>query len=292
MEDLVAKAEENVGWIILVIFLFSMGLATVEFFWEWHQKKLTKWRLKEMLSSFLVFIPAQLTEKAATATFAAGFFLLYNFIPWHIPVNGWTVLLAILVIDFLYYWEHRWEHEIRLLWSYHSIHHSSPIYNYTTALRVSFIDNFVTWVFYLPAVAMGFHPVVVLVAIVFILTYQFWIHTELIRKMGWFEFVFNSPSHHRVHHGSDDIYLDKNYGALLIIWDRMFGTFQKEIHPPTYGLTKQIETINPINVHLFEYKGIFKDLRKARNLREVLGYLFRKPGWVPVEGSVPKRRLL
>ncbi len=288
MEDLVAKAEENVGLVIAGIFIFSIGLAVVEFLWEWHKNKLTKRRLGEMLSSFMVFIPAQLTEKAATAVFIGGFFVLDSFIPWQIPVNGWTTLLAILVIDFLYYWEHRWEHEIRLLWSYHSIHHSSPIYNYTTALRVSFIDNFVTWVFFLPAIAMGFHPVVVLIAIVFILTYQFWIHTELIQKMGWFELVFNSPSHHRVHHGSDELYLDKNYGAFLIIWDRMFGTFQEEVFRPTYGLTKQIETINPVKVHFFEYINIFKDLRKARSVREFFGYLFKEPGWIPKQSEVVK----
>ena len=289
MEYLVTTAEQNVEFIIAAIFIFSMGLAIVEFFWEWHHKKLTKWRLKEMLSSFMVFIPAKLTEKAANAAFIGGFFLLANYIPWQIPVNGWTLLLAILVIDFLYYWEHRWEHEIRVLWSYHSIHHSSPIYNYTTAFRVSFVDNFVTWVFYLPAIAMGFHPVIVLLAIVFVLTYQFWIHTELIRNMGWFEQIFNSPSHHRVHHGSDEIYLDKNYGAVLIIWDKMFGTFQKEEHQPTYGLTTQINTINPINVHLYEYKGIFRDLKKARNLKEAFGYLFKKPGWKPKKETVKVR---
>ena len=283
MEDLVAKAEENVGWIITIIFLFSIGLAIVEFLWEWHQKKLTRWRLKEMLASFMVFIPAQLMEKTATTTFIAGLFLLEQYIPWQIPVNGWTLLLAILVIDFLYYWEHRWEHEIRLLWSYHSIHHSSPIYNYTTALRVSFIDSFVTWVFYIPAIVMGFHPVIVLLAIIFILTYQFWIHTELIRKMGWFEWLFNSPSHHRVHHASDEIYLDKNYGALLIVWDRLFGTFQKELHQPTYGLTTPIDTINPVHVHLYEYKRIVHDLKRTRNLKEIWQCLFTKPGWKPDE---------
>lgn len=290
MQDLITKAEENVGLVMLIIFIFSMGLATVEFIWEWRQKKLTKWRLKEMLSSFMVFIPAELTQKAANTIFIGSFFVLYNIIPWHIPVNGWSVIAAILVIDFLYYWEHRWEHEIRLLWSYHSIHHSSPIYNYTTALRVSFIDNFVTWVFYLPAILLGFHPVIVLLAIAFILGYQFWIHTELIKSMPrWFEWLFNSPSHHRVHHGSDDIYLDKNYGALLIIWDRMFGTFQKELHRPTYGLTTPIDTINPVNVHLYEYKGILKDLRKARNFKEALGYLFNKPGWKPQIAQVPEK---
>ncbi len=281
MEELVAIAEENVGLVIFGIFAFSISLALIEFCWEVYKKKINKWRMGEMWASFSVFIPAQLTEKAALALFAWAFFLVDGFIPWSIPVNWWTTVLAILFIDFLYYWEHRWEHEIRFLWSYHSIHHSSPIYNYTTALRVSFIDNFVTWVFYLPAILIGFHPIIVLIAIAFILTYQFWIHTELIRKMGWFEQIFNSPSHHRVHHGSDDLYLDKNYGGFLIVWDRLFGTFQKEEFQPTYGLTKQIETINPIKVHFYEYLSILNDLRTARNFKEVLGFLFKKPGWKP-----------
>ncbi len=281
MQELIKTIEDNLGLVILIIFGFSVTLAIIEFCWELYKKKIDKWRLGEMWASLSVFIPAQLTEKAATAVFLYGFFFLADFIPWQIPVNWWITILAILFVDLLYYWEHRLEHQIRILWSYHSIHHSSPIYNYTTALRVSFIDNFVTWVFFLPAIAIGFHPAVVLLSLVFILTYQFWIHTELIRKMGWFEYIFNSPSHHRVHHGSDDIYLDKNYGGLLIIWDRIFGTFQKEEFKPTYGLTTQINTINPIKIHAYEYIGIFKDLWKAKSIKEAFGYLFKAPGWKP-----------
>lgn len=290
MEDLLAWAEANIGLVIFGFFVFAIGLATVEFLWEWRKKKLTKWRLGEMLSSLMVFIPAQLTEKVSTALLFGAYFLVQQFIPWQIPVNAWTTILAILLIDFLYYWEHRWEHEIRLLWTYHSIHHSSPIYNYTTALRVSFIDNFVSWIFFLPAILMGFHPIIIVFALVFILTYQFWIHTELIGKMGWFEKVFNSPSLHRVHHGSDDIYLDKNYGGLLIIWDRMFGTFQAEVFKPTYGLTTQLESINPLKVHFKEFADIARDVKLARNTKEALGYVFNKPGWKPEplnEAQVP-----
>lgn len=281
MEGLATTVEEHLELVIFLIFLFSLTLAVIEFFWEGYKSKLTRWRLGEMLSSLMVFIPAQLTEKAATAIIVAGFFALGTLVPWQIPVNGWTTVLCILVMDFLYYWEHRLEHEIRLLWTYHSIHHSSPIYNYTTALRVSFIDNFVSWVFFVPAIALGFHPAVVLLSLGFILVYQFWIHTELIRKMGWFGLIFNTPSHHRVHHGSDDLYLDKNYGPFLIIWDRMFGTFQKELFRPTYGLTKQIETINPVKVHFAEFVNILKDLRKATDFRQALGFVFHKPGWKP-----------
>ncbi len=281
MEDLIVWAEANIGLFIFGFFLFAIGLASVEFIWEWRKKKLTKWRLKEMLSSFMVFIPAQLTEKASTALLFGAYFLVQQFIPWQIPVNTWTIILAILVVDFIYYWEHRWEHEIRLLWTYHSIHHSSPIYNYTTALRVSFIDNFVSWIFFLPTILIGFHPVIIGLALVFILTYQFWIHTELIGKMGWFEKIFNSPSLHRVHHGSDELYLDKNYGGMLIIWDRMFGTFQAEEFRPTYGLTTQLNSINPLTVHFKEYADIVHDVRKAKSFKEKLSYIFGKPGWKP-----------
>ena len=281
MEELILKMENDVGLVVYIILAFSLGLASIEFCIELLKKKITKWRLGEMWASLSVFIVAQLTEKASVVAFTAGFYFLAQFVPWQIPINIWTIVLCIIVIDFLYYWEHRIEHQVRILWSYHSIHHSSPIYNYTTALRVSFIDSFVTWIFYLPAILMGFHPYVVLLAILFILSYQFWLHTEIIGKLGWFEKIFMTPSQHRVHHGSDDIYLDKNYGAVLSIWDRMFGTFQQEIHKPTYGLTKPINTINPIKVHFIEYANILKDIKNAKSLREAWNYLIKPPGWKP-----------
>ena len=128
MELLILKMEDNVGLVILAIFVFSILLAIVEFCYELYKKKIDKWRLGEMWASFSVFIVAQLTEKAGTAIFVGAFIFLAQYIPWQLPINGWTMLLAIVLVDFLYYWEHRLEHEIRLLWSYHSIHHSSPIY--------------------------------------------------------------------------------------------------------------------------------------------------------------------
>jgi sterol desaturase/sphingolipid hydroxylase (fatty acid hydroxylase superfamily) len=135
--------------------------------------------------------------------------------------------------------------------------------------------------FYVPAVLMGFHPYVVLLSFFLVLSYQAWLHTELIPKLGWFEKVFVTPSQHRVHHGSDKLYLDKNYGGLLCIWDRMFGTFQEEMHTPTYGLTKPINTINPVKVHLAEFINIFNDLKKAQSLKEAANYLLKGPGWKP-----------
>ncbi|HAA16152.1 MAG TPA: sterol desaturase family protein [Cytophagales bacterium] len=281
MDEVVLAMEENINLIIFGIFVFSVGLALVEFIYELRKKKINKWRLGEMWASFSVFLVAQLLEKTTTVVFLGGFLLVGNLIPWEIPVNFWTTLLCFVLLDFLYYWEHVVEHKVRILWTYHSIHHSSPIYNYTTAMRVSFIDNLVTWVFYLPLIAVGFNPYIVLLCLLLALTYQFWLHTEIIGKLGWFEKIFMTPSQHRVHHGSDELYLDKNFGAVFSIWDRMFGTFQEEKHRPHYGLTKPINTINPVKVHLAEFVGIFKDLRTAKSWKEAWNYLVNRPGWSP-----------
>lgn len=281
MDQIIKQLEQNTNILIGAILLFSVVLALLEFVWELYTKKIDRQRLKEMGASVWVFLFNTLTERVGSVLYFVSFFWVAKFIPWQIPVNGWTIVACLLLVDLLYYWEHRLEHEIRFLWGYHSIHHSSPIYNYTTALRVSLFDNFITWIFYLPAVALGFHPIVILLAIGVVLMYQFWIHTELINKMGWFEKIFNTPSHHRVHHGSDEEYLDKNYGAILIIWDKMFGTFQEEKHTPTYGLTTQIDTVHPVKVHLYEFKNIWRDMKKAKNKQEALNYLLNKPGWTP-----------
>jgi sterol desaturase/sphingolipid hydroxylase (fatty acid hydroxylase superfamily) len=281
MEEVLKQMEDNIGLIIYAILGFSVILATVEFFYELYKKKINRWRLGEMWASFSVFLVAQVMEKASALVFIGAFFYVGELIPWQIPVNIWTTILCLILVDFIYYWEHVIEHKVRILWSYHSIHHSSPIYNYTTAMRVSFIDSFITWVFYLPLIAIGFHAYIVTLCFFLILMYQFWLHTEIIGKLGWFEKIFMTPSQHRVHHGSDEMYLDKNFGALLSIWDRMFGTFQEEKHRPTYGLTKPINTINPVKVHLAEYIDIFKDVRKARSLKEAWNYLVKPPGWAP-----------
>ncbi len=292
MEEIINIIEQNVGLLIYALIGFSVILAVFEFCYELYKKKITRWRLGEMWASFSVFLVAQVSEKVTTLIFAGGLIMTAGFIPWQIPLNIWTTLLCILVVDFLYYWEHRLEHEVRFLWSYHSIHHSSPIYNYTTALRVSLLSSFTGWIFHIPAVLIGFDPYLVLLAFFLVLSYQAWLHTELIPKLGWFEKIFVTPSQHRVHHGADKPYLDKNYGGLLSIWDRMFGSFQEERHKPTYGLTKPINTINPVKVHLAEFINIYKDLKKARSLKEATNYLIKGPGWQPDSTSQePSNRL-
>jgi sterol desaturase/sphingolipid hydroxylase (fatty acid hydroxylase superfamily) len=184
--------------------------------------------------------------------------------------HGWVAwVVAMIGVDFVYYWDHRMGHEVRLLWSSHVVHHSSERYNYSTALRQTW-TGFYVFIFFIPVVAIGVPVEVALAAYSVNLLYQFWIHTERIDKMwGWFEYVFNTPSHHRVHHGSQSQYLDRNYGGVLIVWDRMFKSFEPEGERVRYGLTKNIETHNPLRVATHELAAIARDVRSASSWRDI-----------------------
>jgi sterol desaturase/sphingolipid hydroxylase (fatty acid hydroxylase superfamily) len=216
-----------------------------------------------------------------------GFAALYVYVaPWHLPADAWwTWVLLILSVDLLWYCYHRMSHRVRVIWAAHQAHHSSEYFNYSTALRQKWnlwFENLM----WLPLPLLGMPPVLVYTGFSVNLIYQFWVHTEKIGKLPRaFEFVFNTPSHHRVHHGSDPEYLDKNYAGILIIWDRMFGTFAEERHRPTYGLTKPVTTYNLLRLQFGEYAEIVRDLRGARSWRDWGGYLFGPPGWRPAEGA-------
>ena len=190
---------------------------------------------------------------------------------------GFTV--AIIGWDFAYYWHHRLEHEVRFLWASHVSHHSSRNYNLATALR----QPWTPWIgilLYPPLALIGVHPWMILVSGGFNLIYQFWVHTEAIHRMPrWFEYVLNTPAHHRVHHGSNGRYLDKNYGGIFIVFDRIFGTFEQEDERVIYGLTKNISTNNPFRIAFHEYFAVARDVMKSRSLREVIGYSLGPPGW-------------
>ena len=203
------------------------------------------------------------------------------------PVVWWTVLLCFIADDLAYYWFHRIAHERRWFWASHVVHHSSQHYNLSTALRQTWTGRFsFSFIFGLPLALIGFPPEMILFVGGINLVYQFWIHTELIDRMGPFEWVFNTPSHHRVHHATNPRYLDANYAGTLIIWDRMFGTFVPEDREerPRYGIIKNLTTFNPVMIAFHEWIGIAKDLRGAKSAREALGYLFGPPGWSP-DGS-------
>lgn len=199
--------------------------------------------------------------------------------------DGALAWIALLFADDLcYYWCHRAHHEIRFFWAAHVTHHSSQRYNLSTALRQSWTSPMTGLIFWIPLPLLGFHPAMIMTMMSINLLYQFWVHTELIGKLGPFEWLMNTPSHHRVHHGANVRYLDRNYAGIFIFWDRLFGTFEPEVEPVRFGLTKNIETCNPIRVAFHEWANIARDVLAAATPAAALGYVIAPPGWSP-DGS-------
>ncbi|MFE2628345.1 sterol desaturase family protein [Streptomyces sp. NPDC004562] len=207
---------------------------------------------------------------------------LYTVAPWQpSPGSVWTWVLLFFAEDLAYYAYHRAHHRVRLLWASHVVHHSSVRFNLSTALRQSWTPMS-GLPFWMPLALLGIPPWMILLQQSISLIYQFFLHTERVDRL-WrpIELVFNTPSHHRVHHGSNNVYLDRNYGGILIIWDRLFGTFQPEGERVVYGLTKNIDTYNPLRVAFHEYAATWHDIRTATRWRDRAGYAFGPPGWTP-----------
>ena len=215
--------------------------------------------------------------------FAALYYVYENFRVFTIPITWWSFIILIFLDDFSYYWFHITSHENRFFWASHVVHHSSKHYNLSTALRQTWTGSFYSFIFWLWLPLIGFHPGIIIFQMSISLLYQFWIHTELIQKTPkWIEFFFNTPSHHRVHHGSNPIYLDRNHAGILIIWDKLFGTFQPELKSEKvkYGLVVNIKTYNPIFIAFNEWGALFKDLNtKNISVRNRIRYLYKPPGW-------------
>ena len=215
------------------------------------------------------------------------FYAAYEYRLTNIPNTWWAVVLCFVLDDLRYYWWHRISHERRWFWASHVVHHSSQHYNLTTALRQTWTGQIIGPIlFRTPLIFLGFHPAMVFFVGALNLIYQFWIHTELIKRMGPFEWIFNTPSHHRVHHATNPRYLDANYAGTLIIWDRMFGTFvpERDEEKPHYGIVKNLGTFNPLIISFHEWIGIAKDVIGAKSWRDRFGYMFGPPGWSP-DGS-------
>ncbi len=207
---------------------------------------------------------------------------LYQLTPLRLdPHNPLTWIALFFADDLAYYWFHRVSHESRVFWASHVVHHSSQHFNLSTALRQTWVPM-TYFPFWLPLPLLGFPVWMILLAQSWSLIYQFWIHTERITKLPrWFEGVFNTPSHHRVHHGMNHQYLDKNYGGILIIWDHLFGTWEPEGERVQYGLTTQLTTFHPVRVAFHEYLAMARDVREARGVRTKAQVLLRGPGWQP-----------
>jgi sterol desaturase/sphingolipid hydroxylase (fatty acid hydroxylase superfamily) len=217
----------------------------------------------------------------------AAFMAAYEFRITTIPNTWWAVALCFVLDDLRYYWWHRISHERRWFWASHVVHHSSQHYKLTTALRQTWTGQILgALLTKTPLILLGFHPLMVIFVGGLNLIYQFWIHTEMIGRLGPLEWILNTPSHHRVHHATNPRYLDANYAGALIIWDRMFGTFVPESDEEKcrYGIVKNLGTFNPLVISFHEWVGMAKDVASAKSPREVLGYLFGPPGWSP-DGS-------
>ena len=270
---------DQVGWALSALFIVFLP---VELWRRRRQGRLDRRSIREMLASASPLLPTLLTAPLVLA-FIVGLYATARAItPLRIPTNGFTAALALVLVDFCYYWDHRAAHRVRAYWAIsHSVHHSSWQYDQTTALRISFVDGFLSPWFYLPVVLIGFDPLLVGTCFGLILAYQQWLHTESIGRLGWLDAVFNTPSNHRAHHAIQPQYIDRNYGAVLMVWDHLFGTYVREEEASIYGLTEQIDSAHPWRVHAAEALKLWRELQHADSWRIRWALLWKPPGWVP-----------
>ena len=215
------------------------------------------------------------------AAYTAMFHLTTAWRPWELQATPAVWVATFVLSDLAYYWAHRLSHGVNILWIGHVVHHQSEDYNLAVALRQSVLQKVLLMWVYWPLALAGFPPEIFLTCMAVNLLYQFWIHTELIDTLGPLEWVMNTPSHHRVHHGRNPEYIDRNHAGVFIVWDRMFGTFQKELVKPTYGITRPTDTFNPVHAQWKPVVDLWNDLKRIPNWRDRLRFLFAAPGWYP-----------
>jgi sterol desaturase/sphingolipid hydroxylase (fatty acid hydroxylase superfamily) len=205
--------------------------------------------------------------------------LVYTHRVFEIPMTAaWGWVLLLVADDFCYYWFHRLHHTVRLLWCTHSIHHSSQRFNLAVALRQPWTESLTAYWFWLPLPLLGFHPIAIIGMQSISLIYQFFVHTETVRSLGWLEWIINTPAHHRVHHGRNAQYLDKNYGGIFIVWDRLFGSFEPEGERVRYGLVKNLDTYNPFRIAFGEWAAMIGEVTHARSWRAAWTAIAAPPG--------------
>lgn len=233
---------------------------------------------RETLGSTLVGLGNVAIGVLIKTALLAVFVIAYNLVPWRMELTWWSFLPCYIIFDFCSYWAHRVSHHIRFFWATHVAHHSGEHYNLTVSFRLSWVQ-YIKIVFFVPVALLGFHPVIIFVTNQVAVLFQFWVHTEYIRKLHpVIEYIFATPSNHRVHHGSQEKYINKNFGATFIIWDRIFGTFQPEEENVEYGITHKLEKKgDPLHINFHEYFDIIADVRKAKGLKKKLFFIFGDP---------------
>jgi sterol desaturase/sphingolipid hydroxylase (fatty acid hydroxylase superfamily) len=260
-------------WAAPVMFAFVLA----EYLISSAQNK-SYYEKKETLGSILVGIGNVIIGVLLKTFLFYVFVFVYNLLPWRMTLNWWTFIPCYIVFDFCSYWTHNISHRLRFFWATHVVHHSGNNYNLTVSFRLSWMQ-YIKIIFMLPVALIGFHPVIIFIASQIAVLFQFWVHTEYIRKLHpVFEYIFATPSNHRVHHGSQPKYINKNYGATFIIWDRIFKTFEPEEEKVIYGLTHDItHKANPLHINFHEYSDIVSDVRSAKGWRRKLFFIFGDP---------------
>ena len=274
---------ENAVFYAIPFFLLFIVL---EFVVGWWKKK-PYYSLRDTITKISIGIGNQALGVFFTF-FLIGIYLWFYetfgfFSEWLTP-SVLNFVVCVVAFDFLYYWAHRFSHEWNFLWAAHVVHHSSEEYNLSVALRQSWFHNLLAFFIFLPLPILGFDPKIFFAAGGVVTIYQFWIHTKSIDRMPqWFEFIFNSPSHHRVHHGVNPKYIDKNHAAIFILWDRMFGTFQEEEEMPTFGITTPIKSWNPAWANFHYWAEMYQLMKQCSSWKDKFRVLFARPGWRPEE---------
>ncbi|WP_430429972.1 sterol desaturase family protein [Parasphingorhabdus sp.] len=271
----------NIALIVIPLYFIAIFAESI-FNHFFHERGVGDWK-DNGVSMFMGLVSA-VTNGATAFISVAALFWVQQFQLYAIPLSITALLVCFLLDDMRYYWHHRVAHRCRWVWAMHVTHHSSTQFNFSVSLRQGWTKHFTgTAMFKMPLVLIGFDPILVLFCGVINPTYQFFLHTELVNKMPrWFEAVFNTPSHHRVHHGRNPQYLDANYAGTLIIWDKIFGTFvaEDEADRVDYGLVKNLETLNPITIIFHEYWGIAKDVsQRGLSIWQRILYVLAPPGW-------------
>ncbi len=273
-------------FIVLAIPIFFI-LIGIEFAYGVY-KKIKIYRFNDSINNLSLGIGSQIVGLFFKSALFFGYQYIYE--NWRVldfPQTIWTWILLFLGVDFFYYWFHRMSHQVNALWAAHIVHHQSEEYNLSVALRQSWFQGWFSWIFYLPLAWLGFSPLMFITVSAFNTLYQFWIHTQTIKNLGFLEYIINTPSHHRVHHGSNPKYIDKNHGGTLIIWDILFGTYQKEEEPVYYGITQSLSSWNPIWANFHYWVDIWTSAKQTKGLNKVRMFLY-PPGWFPEELGGPK----
>ena len=270
----------NLNPIILSIPIF-FGLMSIELVYETITKKRT-YRLNDAITNINLGALNQISGIFTKVISIGIYTVVFEFFAiTQLPVDWITFIVLFVLYDLCFYWSHRMAHTVSLFWGGHVVHHQSEDFNLTVALRQSSTAFIWSFPFYLPLAVLGFDPIQFLTVGAFNLLYQFWIHTEHIGKIGWLEYIINTPSHHRVHHGRDPKYIDKNYAGVFIVWDRMFGTFKEEEGRPTYGITKSLNSWNPLYANFAHYIDLYNYVKQSKSWSDTKNMLFKQPGWLP-----------